>query len=119
MTCRCGQGFCYICGDAYVVERSCECPVHFEGGHLYGGNGEVDMTDPWDPELEQFRSALQQNLYRLKEHVDSGHPLATAQLHELSRPVFGRGLALDTDTRLSVRGWQNSRAGPQQMVTQA
>lgn len=97
MACRCGQEFCYTCGDVYEVERSCECPVHFEGG-----NGEVDVIDLWDPALEQLRSTLQQNLHRLEENVGSGHPLAAAQLHELREAVVGRGLVLAAETRLSV-----------------
>jgi len=41
-------------------------------------------------------------LHRLEEDAPSGQPLATAQLDELREMVVNRGLALATETSLSV-----------------
>ena len=30
MRCRCGQGFCYTCGETYQDRRTCSCPMTFE-----------------------------------------------------------------------------------------
>lgn len=47
MVCRCGQGFCYTCGDAFELRRSCACPVHFELENALSedGNDEVDVNN--------------------------------------------------------------------------
>ncbi|KAK5941555.1 hypothetical protein PMZ80_005503 [Knufia obscura] len=87
MTCRCGQGFCYTCGQPFEVERSCGCPVQYEGGDDDDGTGLwVDLAE---------------GLVRLERQAETGNRSAVTRLRGLRHMATSRRMEITESASLS------------------
>jgi len=56
MRCRCGQGFCYTCGERYEIERTCRCRVTYE----HEQPGQPLRANRWRPQAARYLEPIAQ-----------------------------------------------------------